>query len=421
MPTALRPQQSAIRKSTLLNTMPTVTPGKVWTDTESLSAAKLNATATPTVAFGNLEIPDASLIGMTFAKLLSGILTGASGEEKTLQLDSEFVILKSSNYVEHVAASDGPPPVAEVVGSGWALKGDGKLYVNFGAGVWRGEIATAGFTTLSDGTVQIGSGTTKFSAFPNGDFAFGSGGAIVGITHDGKLFAGGADYDTAVFSVDPAGNTVLKNTSQSMHSINIAAIDPTVLAPQIVPGSGAFTGSQSVSILCQTQGARIYYTVDGTTPTGASLLYSGPFTINTDTTIKAIAYKMGEWSPLSATATLTLDGTKAPDPIMDPVGGDYTPIAGNQTITIRDPLAGASIRYTTDGSTPTPATGTLISPLNGSTPPSANIVLAAGTRTVKAIAFKGGVSDSNVVEQVYYITTGGNSGEPGYGGRGNVP
>lgn len=65
----------------------------------------------------------------------------------------------------------------------------------------------------------------------------------------------------------------------------------TVATPTFSPSGGKYTESQTVTINCETAGATIYYTTDGTTPTNESTQYSGPIAISTPTTLKAIAYK----------------------------------------------------------------------------------------------------------------------------------
>ena len=60
------------------------------------------------------------------------------------------------------------------------------------------------------------------------------------------------------------------------------------LASIITPPVISFQG-RVASISCDTEGARIYYTLDGTNPTKESTLYSEPFSLTEDTVIKAIS------------------------------------------------------------------------------------------------------------------------------------
>ena len=73
-----------------------------------------------------------------------------------------------------------------------------------------------------------------------------------------------------------------------------------VMAPQI-NGENPFTESTEVTIQGP-QGASVYYTTDGSTPTSESTLYSAAFTLTESTTIKAIAILNGESSEVSTRA-----------------------------------------------------------------------------------------------------------------------
>lgn len=70
----------------------------------------------------------------------------------------------------------------------------------------------------------------------------------------------------------------------------------TVSAPVIAPTTEKFLNELEVSITCSTDGASIYYTLDGAEPTTASTLYTAPFTINATKTVKAKAFKGAESS-----------------------------------------------------------------------------------------------------------------------------
>lgn len=66
-----------------------------------------------------------------------------------------------------------------------------------------------------------------------------------------------------------------------------------VAAPVFSVPSGKYQSAQTVEITTETEGAQIYYTLDGTTPTKESSLYTEPLTISETTTLKAIAMKDG--------------------------------------------------------------------------------------------------------------------------------
>lgn len=66
-----------------------------------------------------------------------------------------------------------------------------------------------------------------------------------------------------------------------------------VSQPVITPNGAAFTNSINVSIGTPTPGAQIYFTLDGSTPTTNSPIYTAPFTITNTTAVKAFAVKSG--------------------------------------------------------------------------------------------------------------------------------
>lgn len=87
-------------------------------------------------------------------------------------------------------------------------------------------------------------------------------------------------------------------------------------------------------------------------------------------------------------------GSQVVAPAFNPAAGTYT---GAQSVTITTPTGGATIRYTTNGSTPTSTTGTVYS----------GPVSIAASLTLKAIAYKSGLTDSAVSTAAYTIIPSG--------------
>ncbi len=167
-------------------------------------------------------------------------------------------------------------------------------------------------------------------------------------------------------------------------------------APVFSPGGGTYSIAQNVAITSATSGASIRYTTDGSTPNETtSPIYSGPVNIGITTILQAIAFKAGfEPSGLTtADYTITSPPIQVADPIFSPGGGAYS---STQIVAITSATSGASIRYTTDGSTPSETAGTLYS---------GTAVNVTANTTINAIAFKSGLTDSGVVSATYTISS----------------
>jgi hypothetical protein len=163
---------------------------------------------------------------------------------------------------------------------------------------------------------------------------------------------------------------------------------PTVAPPVIAPSGATFSGSQSISITDSTQGANIYYTTNGSTPTVNSTLYAGPFNITSNAIVTAIASATGylQGPPVSAIFSSTAN---AANPVFTLASGTYS---GTQSLTITDASPNASIYYTVDGTTPSTSSNLY----TGSIPVSVN-------ETVQAVATAPGLRNSLVVSASYDI------------------
>jgi hypothetical protein len=163
----------------------------------------------------------------------------------------------------------------------------------------------------------------------------------------------------------------------------------TTATPQLSPGAESFTGSLTVSMSDTTQGATIYYTLDGSTPTVSSTVYVTPINITATTTIQAMATAPG-YLQSSVSSGTYVSSPQASAPTFSPVGGSYST---SQSVTISDATSGATIYYTTNGTTPT----------TSSTQYSGAITVSS-TETIEAIAVATGYSQSALASASYTIS-----------------
>ncbi len=94
-------------------------------------------------------------------------------------------------------------------------------------------------------------------------------------------------------------------------------VESSVATPTFSLAEGAYVTAKNVTISCATDGATIYYTTDGTTPTGSSTAYSSAIAISSTTTLKAIAIK-DDASSYAASATYTFVSTTYAGTAVDP-------------------------------------------------------------------------------------------------------
>ncbi len=212
-----------------------------------------------------------------------------------------------------------------------------------------------------------------------------------------------------VWSNDKADASTGFQTSTTTIDPNL--LPATVAAPTFSPAGGTYSTPQTVTLSTTTPGSSIRYTTDGSAPTTTNgTVYSGPISVNATTTISAIAYESGYTSSNVVTNVYTFTcsgncGTVA-TPTFSPAAG---PFYAATPVTITSATPGATIYYTTDGSTPSATNGavytgpvTMQSAVNTDMSKS-TVTNASGVTMLKAAAIKNGMTPSDVFTGNYII------------------
>ena len=162
-----------------------------------------------------------------------------------------------------------------------------------------------------------------------------------------------------------------------------------IATPTASPAAGPVRLGSLVFLSSATADVDIYYTINGSDPTTASLKYtSAGVVIDAAKTIKAIAVKDG--ATVSGILSSAYTQAKAATPVANPAEGA---VAENAPVVLTCATEGADIYYTLDETDPD-ADATLYE----------EPILIAEAVTIKAIAILAGYTNSSVLSAAYTVT-----------------
>jgi sugar lactone lactonase YvrE len=176
---------------------------------------------------------------------------------------------------------------AEVSTQGLAVDAAGNLYFSNYESTVREVAASTGVIT----TVAGGNGIYGYS---------GDGGSATVAGLDGPLG----------IAFDASGSLYIADSYN--YRIRKVSFPGPATAPTFSLATGTYVGAQTVTISDSIQGATIYYTTDGSTPTTASNLYSGSITVSASETLQAIAVSVGYTESAVTSAAYTINQPVTP-------------------------------------------------------------------------------------------------------------
>lgn len=185
-----------------------------------------------------------------------------------------------------------------------------------------------------------------------------AGNGFTGYSGDGGSATMAGLCEPANLAFDPSGSLyIADNCNNRVRKVTFSGLAAT---PTFSLAAGTYVNAQVVKITDSTPGATIYYTTDGSVPSAGSLVYTGPITISSSETLKAIAVATG--FPGSAVAS-------AAYVILAPVTITWTAPAA---VTYGTPLSGTQLNASAS------VAGTI------TYSPPAGSILSAGVQTLTA-------------------------------------
>ena len=172
-------------------------------------------------------------------------------------------------------------------------------------------------------------------------------GAKIYYTTDGNDPTASSTEYTGAISVTEAVTLKAIAVKDGMNNSAVASVSytikETVATPEFSVASGAVDSGTSVTISCATDGAKIYYTTDGTEPSASGTEYTDAIIITAAVTLKAIAVK----DAMNDSAVVSASYSIIPTP-GDFVLKDGTILSKDETPE-KDSVAAVIVRAAADG------------------------------------------------------------------------
>ncbi len=169
---------------------------------------------------------------------------------------------------------------------------------------WNGTLFTS-FSSVDGATwAPYASWTPTIAADYSGTFEIG-----LAVTAHNNAASATAQFRNLSLGTGGAQVPWLTPSTSAPFNVAVAGI---VATPVISPPGRTYSGTVTVTLSDSTAGASIYYTLNNTTPSAASTLYTVPFTVAATTTVQAIGIEGGLANSTVASSLFTISTPSAP-------------------------------------------------------------------------------------------------------------
>ncbi|MGE0452528.1 MAG: chitobiase/beta-hexosaminidase C-terminal domain-containing protein [Vicinamibacteria bacterium] len=261
----------------------------------TINARAFHASYAPSgVAMGTYEIAGSTLTPPVIQPETGGYttpievsMTGPVGAEIRYTTDGSEPSLSSTLYEGPFVLDTETYLIARAFTAGGGASDWTEAYFEFYAA--DPEIAPSGGEFTEPVLVTLSSET------PGAEFRY---------TLDGSYPDQGSTLYTGPFVLSQSATVAAVSYRPGWYESGINVVDFTVTPqpPTITPGGGIFQTPQEITLSTSLASASIVYTLDGSAPDPASTPYTGPFVVNPDTVVKALAVVDGQPSGPAGTA-----------------------------------------------------------------------------------------------------------------------
>jgi Chitobiase/beta-hexosaminidase C-terminal domain len=237
-------------------------------------------------------------------------------------------------------------------------------------------------TTAVPSTNHLGTGCGPNSTLYTGPITVSSSESLMAVAGTASL-ADSSVIGTATYVIGSNAPLVTSSIPSGSYSF---PIKPTFTAT-------TFVQANSPSVFYCTTTVETGTCTPSTAYTNNTSSDDSTFTVSSPTRVGVNAQLSGLTTSPTTYYDFAASGSTVATPTFSPVAGSYT---GPQSVAISTTTTGATIYYTTDGSTPTTSSAVYSTPITVST-----------SQTIKAIGVLSGDTNSSVGSAAYTISTGG--------------